>query len=309
MAGLVLLALVVLTLALAAGAAVLALAVSRAGRSSSSHAEPPIGDPAALPAAVRHAQRTAAVAWLALVVGGALAAAAAASLDGLRAGVLVGLVPGLAGVAFLTTHVAGEARWPRPHGPVRAATLAPRHPEQMVPPALAGWTAALGLGTAALLAVGGATAGPSQREFTRAWPLGSAGAGPYPGWSYGVPLLLAVVVVGVLAALALRAVLARPAVAGADEQTDLLLRSASIRQVLAGTQLVLGATFAGVLFFAANAWRSVGTAADDTSLTSWRLAGGVGLLVAVVVGLACLVVAVLAGSRAAALIRSVPVLR
>jgi hypothetical protein len=140
------------------------------------------------------------------------------------------------------------------------------------------WVWAGGLATT-LVACG--LASGNGRDIERVWDAASSGAaGPFPGWFYGGPLLVATAVVVVATEVVLLLVARRPAVADTAPADDLALRTVSARRVLRGTQLVLAWTLAGVLFVAGTALRSVGTIeVDGVGRTSVGLvAGGTTLL-------------------------------
>ncbi|WP_315094034.1 hypothetical protein [uncultured Cellulomonas sp.] len=204
-------------------------------------------------AAVRHARRVATVAWTVLL-GTQLVALFGAST--ILHGFEVGLIPTSAGLAFLAVLAVGELTWPRPTGTVRRAPLARRGLRDLAPAGLvrlvASCTAALGV----LLVVCGVAADADGRSLT--WRLSesaSSGAGPFPGWYYGVPLGLGALVVLVAGVGVLALVARRPAVSDAAPSDDTALRRLSARRLLGGVQLVLAWTLAGCLFYAADALR------------------------------------------------------
>ena len=213
-------------------------------------------------AARRHGVTVNAVAWvLALLaspvaIGGvALPVVLRTGGTGLYGGIVAGLYPAALGLLFLAVHAVGERTWPRPTGTVRRAVLSPR---QDVAPRwllLATWSWAGAL--AITLTVTGLT-GTDGRTLERiTGPSASAGAGPYPGWFYGLPLLVAAALLVVATHGVLRLVARRPAVVDADPAYDAASRRLSGHRVLRGVQLVLALTLSGVLFFAGNAIRGV----------------------------------------------------
>ena len=216
-------------------------------------------------------------------------------------GVLLGLAPAAAGLVFAAVQALGEATWPRPTGRVRRAPLTRRTVGDVAPPVLrtAAWTWA-GLAVVALVACGLAAAADG-RSVGRQVAGGSTAAGPFPGWTYGVPLLAAVVVVLVAAEGVLRLVATRPTVADADPAWDLSLRRLSAHRVLRGAQLVLAWTTAGVLGVAGAALRNVGgVVTDAASASGVHLGlGTVALVLAAVAALGGLVLAVVPAPAAA----------
>ena len=84
--------------------------------------------------------------------------------------------------------------------------------------------------------------------------------GPYPGWYYGVPLGIAIVVTVVATELVLRLITLRPAVVGVTTEWDLHLRRRSAGHVTRGIQLVMAVTTAGILISAG--WAHLALAMD-----------------------------------------------
>ncbi|QGQ19792.1 hypothetical protein GC089_11905 [Cellulomonas sp. JZ18] len=235
-------------------------------------------------------------------------AAPALAAPGPRQGLLLGAVPAAAGLAFLLVAAVGERTWPRPDGAIRRAPLRPRRVRDVAPRALRrltwGWTGGLALATLVL----GLTAAPDGRSVAlRLSPDATSGAGPYPGWAYGLPLTAAALVVLAAAEGVLRLVTARPVVAATTDEDDARLRRASAGRALAGTQLVLGGTLAGVLGVAGGTLRVVATPWPSVvdGVETWHgapavVAAGTAVLVAgAAVGVVALVVAAIALHRAA----------
>jgi len=210
-------------------------------------------------AARRHAIATTAVASAVGLLAAVVASVVAATSTGLAIGLWTGLVPALAGLAFVGVHAAGEATWPRQAGQVRRASLQRRTAADVAPrllrTAATTWAASL---VVALIAFG-LLADESGRAFRVTFADSSSTAGPFPGWFYGVPLLAATAVVALVTWGALHLVAARAAVADAAPHWDLALRRLSAHRILRGTQGVLGLTLAGVLGVAGNALRTAGS--------------------------------------------------
>ncbi len=171
----------------------------------------------------------------------------------------------LAGSALaLTVLLAGELTWPRPRGTTRTAVVRDRSVASLL---RSGWamTAALaGSGLVVTLLVGGWLGSSSSSDAAIATTgIGPDGglieqaAGPFPGWTYGVPQLLVLALVVGLLLLVLRAATDRATVVTADLATDQLLRRASaaraFRTATFGALLTTGAD----LFFGASAARHV----------------------------------------------------
>lgn len=247
---------VVLLGMLVLGVAAVAVVVALGAVLLSRPGTPPPSQTAA--AARRHAAVVSGVAWglslLTLVAGGPVATAAT---SGLTEGVALGLVPAVAGVVLAAVHAVGELTWPRPTGTVRRAGLVRRTVADVAPRRLhlllRGWAATL----VVVLLVCGLVA--DDRQVTRTLENGATSAGPFPGWFYGVPLLVATLVVLGATEGVLHLVARRPAVVDARPAWDLSLRRLSAHRVLRGGQLVLGLTTAGVLAVAGSAVHNVGT--------------------------------------------------
>jgi hypothetical protein len=264
-----------LALAVAVGVVVITLAHRLSRR------ERAVTPSTALVAARRHAGSIDALAWVGLVAALVILQVFTPSLtNGLGTGVLIGLTPTLAGATFLAVQSVGELTWPRPSGPVRRAPLTPRTVRTLAPVGLRRLTWVWAGGLATTLVACGLASG-NGRDIERVWDAASSGAaGPFPGWFYGGPLLVATAVVVAATEVVLLLVARRPAAADTAPADDLALRTVSARRVLRGTQLVLAWTLAGVLFVAGTALRSVGTIeVDGVGRTSVGLvAGGTTLL-------------------------------
>lgn len=284
-------------LLVAIGVAVLAV-LATPSPAPAGTAEPAAGPPTGTGGARRarrHLDRATAAAWLVFAVATGLSWQLVLTA-GAGAGLVAALAPATVGALFLLVHLIGEVTWPRPDGPVRRATLRPRRTREVIGTGLATWSGVLAALLVVTLLTTGLTADAGGRAVSRAWSDGSASAGPYPGWRYGLPLLVATAVVVALTVLVLRLVVRRAAVGDADEQDDLALRRSSASRVLAGSQLVLGLTAAGVLLVAGLAIRSVGAApyGDDPTGGSLGALGTALTLTAAATGLTSAVVAVVA---------------
>jgi len=234
-----------------------------------------------------------------LVVGAAIAGGSA---TGLEHGRYLGLVPAAAGAAFALVHAIGELTWPRPTGTLRRAPLARRTTADVTPAWLRRVTWAVATLAVVALVLCGLVADDDGRGLSRTYPDGAAGAGPFPGWFYGAPLLVAVVVVLAATEGVLRLVAHRPAVMNAAPEWDLALRRLSAHRVLRGAQLVLGWTTAGVLLLAGNAASALGRTrmldVPSEAGSAYATLGLVGTLLGLVVGVGCVVVALTPGRPA-----------
>ena len=177
-------------------------------------------------------------------------------------GLLAALGPGLAGLVYLGLTAIGEATWPKPAGTYRDASLARRplfSPAQTwAMRALWTWTALLTV----MLSAFGLIAEPDGRSLGHApgvgecradgvlVPCGGGASGPFPGWPYGLPMLLMAGLIVAATLGTLYVVARRPAVHGTSPEDDSLLRTVSATRVVRGAQLAQGAALAGVTFFA-----------------------------------------------------------
>lgn len=227
-----------------AAIAVLAVSASRT----------PSPDPSqAAASARRHGLVIAWTAWTAATAVSVVAGFAGTSVlhgHGRPGGLVLALLPIAAGLTYVAVHVAGEHSWPRPTGDVRRAVLAPRRQPvaRLLTWVCAAWAGLL----AALLVVTGLTA-DGGRSLAVARGLSTSPARPYPGWYYGVPLLLGAAALATIGAYALHVIAHRPAVVDADPAYDEASRRLSAHRVLRGVQLGLGLTLAGVLWWTAAA--------------------------------------------------------
>lgn len=287
-----------LTLALAALVIAVVLGAQAARRSGeTTPVQAPSSDTAL--GARRHASVVRGLAWGALIViGAATLRVVTGAVEGLAQGRLLGLVPIAAGIALIAVHAVGDLTWPRPTGAIRRATLARRTAADITPGPAYRLTVAWGAALATTLIACGAFS-DDGRSLARAYDAGTRGAGPFPGWFYGAPLLIATLALLIAVHGLLILVARRPAVAGAPDAWDLELRRHSARAALGGAQLVLGLTLAAVLMLAGMATRNVGSSSGSSIDGQLVDAGsplhttlGIGLiLLALVVALTSLVVA------------------
>jgi len=306
--------------------AVVAAVLAASGRRQ---VQPGVGGPAPRDSSVayrrarRHATATALLSWgVALVVAlpfGGLLTRGDRLLDG-APGLGVALLPTTFGLTLLAIAAVGELTWPRPEGSVRSAALAPRTLGALAPRGLRlltwAWAGALTI----VLLVTGLTATPGGRSFRVEWVTEgvTSESGPYPGWPYAGPLLVAGLVVLVVAEVVLRLVARRPAVADTVTVDDERLRRVSARRVLAGAQLVIAGTLSGVLTYTGIALRNAATStygwSDGTQSVSATLvapgvmaAGVVAAVLGVAVAIAGIVVTMVALAQAATEAGTAPV--
>lgn len=218
-------------------------------------------------------------------------------------------LPALAGACLLAAQAVGQLTWPRPSGSHREAELAPRGVGEVSP----SWPRRLGIvwaGASLVLLGAFALVADGPRSLLREAGRYSEAIGPYPGWYYGVPMALAVLVTVGAAELVLRMIATRPAVAGVSAEWDMHLRRRSAAHVTRGIQLVLAITVAGILV--AAGWVHLSLGHDYVELASGGFADegspaqeylGTALLIAalcvVLVGLAGVVIPQRRGRRKA----------
>ncbi len=201
----------------------------------------------------------------------------------------VAVAPLVATASALVVLLAGELTWPRPHGATRTALLHDRSVRTLLRGAwsTAALTAVVSL--ALVLVATGLLADGSGRSVTRVRTDGASGAGPFPGWTYGLPQLVMLAVCVLLCALTVGAAVRRAAVVTADLDTDLVLRRASaaraLRALVAGALLTLGPD----LLLAGGAGRRVAEAGPWHALALVAMVAGPLL---VVLGLAALLLPV-----------------
>jgi hypothetical protein len=218
-------------------------------------------------------------------------------------GALLAAGPFAVAVVACLVRAAGELTWPRPQGTVRTAPL-----NRRTVGGLGGWRLWVLHGTSVLLVVVLVTTGLTATDGTtvaaqeRAVPgVGtvSGSAGPYPGWPYGMPMLVGLAATLVCAYVTLRVIVRRAPLAGLGHEEDDALRRTSAGRLLSVLQLCVGGAAALVLVVAGQAARNAGTthyAVDDV----WQEVadpalvgpGTAALVLGLVVGVASVVVAV-----------------
>lgn len=247
-------------------------------------AQPPAWDAASASETLRATARRTRLWRLAGLATGAAIGIGAMQWDPLGRGPL--LAAPLCALCVLAGVIIGELRVTAPQGPLRSAALEVRRIADYLPRRL---TAAVATATALLAVVLTSTTlagspddmGRAGRALARQCSaVLSETVGPWPGSFYAVPVLAVVLPGLALAALALRQIVQRPR-SGDDPRLDDALRRQAAESVVAGAGLLVAVPLAGASFFAAHALSNL-----DCAPTSWRvLAGALGLLVPVVVGL------------------------
>ncbi|PZR54235.1 hypothetical protein DNL40_04790 [Xylanimonas oleitrophica] len=170
--------------------------------------------------------------------------------------------PFVGAVVLCLVRALGERTWPRPRGVLRSAVLVRRTVADV-----GGWRLrtflATVLVTAAALVVFGLTARPDGRSVASPNVLDEHGAvvgwgasGPYPGWAYGVPLLVALGLALAAVLVVLGVVTRRPPLALVPAEHDDAVRRTSAARVLAGAQAWAGSGAGLVMLVAASALHS-----------------------------------------------------
>jgi hypothetical protein len=238
--------------------------------------------------AARSARRHARVVWLASASAGTLTAAAllwlpSATWHGVE-GWVWSVAPFVAVAVLAVVHALGELTWPRPRGAVRSAPLARRTVRAVGGGRLA-LLVATATGTTLAIVVFGLTATPDGR-FVRAHVTTGAGyaSGPYPGWVYGLPMLVALALALAATAAALRLITRRRPLSGLEVADDEELRRASVVRLLSGAQLGIGGAAALLLLFTSDALAQAGWSVWSVVCVGLGLGAGAVTCVAVASG-------------------------
>lgn len=263
-----------------------------------------VDDDAAVRAARRHetliatASTVAAAATSAGVLGLPVGWTAPWFPDGSAPGTAWAGGPFAVALAYCAVRAVGELTWPRPRGTLRTAPLARRTVADLGGRRLRALLACAAL-LAVTLVVTGLTAAPDGTSVPHPVRVTSDGgvltgaSGPYPGWAYGVPLLLGLAVAVLATLAALRVVARRAPLSGVPRVHDEAVRHTSAARVVAGVQLCVGVATALVLLLTGAAVANAGgpvSALGETFRTP--------ALVAVGAVLAVVGIAVAAGSVA-----------
>ena len=235
-----------------------------------------------------------AVRWGMGLFGVAVSVAAAAAL-GQRA---IFLFAPLAISGYIGGLLLGELLMPlAPAGPVRRGSLDRRTTGVYINP---GWVWAwrsAALAAAAAITAAGFAGAPDGRSLTLdcVGPMSNT-AGPWPGWSYGSPALVALVLGALLVELSIRGAVRRPRPDPAvqDVAADDATRAASIRRAIATGIAVALIPLAGVALSAAMILSFVCSAPNQLAwtvpLAIVLAVVGIGAGIGAVAGLASLIV-------------------
>lgn len=209
-------------------------------------------------------------------------------------GIPLAVAPALAGTAGLLLYAAFPSpKDPDSCGTTRSASLDPRGPLSFTTRWHIGGLSTIVVITLGLLVTTGMTASKDDLGLSRQISFGdamhSSGAGPYPGWFYAVPLIIATLLLGVATIIALRRIATTPSLPGQElEHEDHAWRSLVTRIVM----LLSGSTAlmqtGGIALFAASAIRSAGVHSGLSPIAGPISIGllviGIGALVASLAG-------------------------
>lgn len=215
-------------------------------------------------------------------------------------GIPLALAPTVAASGGLLFYAfPGQRAFRIPAGSVRSASLEPRSPWVLARHPSIWLLLGTALGLTLFLVFAGVTA--SSDEFGRSrWimvstPVSSSAAGPYPGWFYGVPILLGVALLLASTFIALDRISKIPAFPKKElANIDRQWRLGSTRIVSAISSTGLLVTWAGVMLIAGNALHSVntgtgGSAAGTAAGTVFTTLG----IVALIAGMATITLSAL----------------
>lgn len=199
--------------------------------------------------------------------------------------------PFLGAVVLCAARGIGERFWPRPTGSVRRAPLARRTVAGVAGRRLRVLSGTVALGMVAVV-VYGVTGTADGRAVAKESVLGPDGtvvewgqSGPYPGWAFGIPVGLALVLVLAATLAALRVITRRPALAVVPAEQDDAVRRTSAARLLAGVQAWTGGALALMMLTAAVALLSAGHPVAAASSAVVGLATGLGSVVVAVTAL------------------------
>jgi hypothetical protein len=178
------------------------------------------------------------------------------------------LVPVTFGVVHTAVLVLGELTWPRPQGPLRRARLVRRGLLDAAPRWLVRLAGGTVVGAVATLGLGAVLAGDDGRSVSLRSTDGllTGAASPFPGWAYGGPATLGLLLLTALTLAALRVVATRAAVVTADERAESALRRASAHRVLRGAVGSALVTTSGLVLVAGMSTRSAASTVGPQAL-------------------------------------------
>lgn len=208
---------------------------------------------------------------LLLMFGSAAIAATVLVLHGLADpesfGLLLAIAPGTATAIALLGFIAYPSpRYAARH--IRSASLELRTPSRYLSRRAVAGPVAAAAGLVLFLVYAGVTASPDEaglsRYIAREDELGLQVASPFPGWYYGLPLIVLTVVLTGLTVAAVCRIAAAPADPDAQTHTfDVYWRQRTSQLIVLLSTMTLLSYTAGVLFFAGTATQRVATAVDQ----------------------------------------------
>ncbi|WP_067176815.1 hypothetical protein [Microtetraspora niveoalba] len=199
--------------------------------------------------------------------------------DGLGVGPM--LAAPVLGAGLLLGTLLGELTTPRPHGPLRGASLETRRARDYLPRFSAPLAAVLSLIAVVLLAVTSAAGsaddlGRPGRVLAMSSDDGTmhSAAGPWPGWFYAWPMLAVLAVAFLLSALVIHRVVqrGRPGLDPVATAVDDAQRAHSAQVVTAAYGLCVALPLTGVSVVAA------GALFRQSDLAGWAVPAGFALL-------------------------------
>jgi|GEM_PF-2445541 len=150
--------------------------------------------------------------------------------------------------------------------PVRSANLTTRTVGSYLSRSSRRKLALLTAGVMVLVLLGGLTSSPDDSGFHRAFSVHGAGrsatASPYPGWFYGVPLLLTLPLLALGIWVALRRVRLLPAIT-TDPASDARWRASLAEVLLSTVEIALLCGTAGMVFGFATAFSPLASLSQD----------------------------------------------
>ncbi|WP_169949432.1 hypothetical protein [Microbispora sp. H11081] len=185
------------------------------------------------------------------------------------------------GIGLLLGTLAGELAAPRPHGPIRGASLEIRRARDYLPGFSARLAGALTVVTVLLLSITSVTAsaddlGRAGRVLAMTSADGTVrgATGPWPGWFYAWPLLAALAAAFLLSSSVVHRVVrrGRPGLDAVARAVDDVRRAHTARVVTAAYGLCVALPLTGVAVVAAGVLRRQG------EFAGWAVPAASGLL-------------------------------
>ena len=184
-------------------------------------------------------------------------------------GPVIAVAPFVVAISYCVARYVGELTWPRPKGEVRTAPLVRRTIWATGGARLIGVLATAGL-LAISLTVAGAVGDGSGRGLHTAGLVSPYGGlitttvGPFPGWYFGIPMLIGLGLSLLTTILTLNLITRRPPLTALVPAHDAAIRRTSADRLLAGVQLCLGLALGGVWWIAGHAIYAASSDADGS---------------------------------------------